>query len=141
MHCKFHFSRHSADIFFYFSRCSRCRRYFTVILGNVRGIERHGSADPTLCGGYAGPACWAAILIIHIAGSCATRIISQQILVTRLLVNCGEAISVSATVMTVNADNIMKRIHQSILLRMRRQGRTSRTPYSASIADCFHVML
>ena len=108
---------------------------------NISLGQRHGSADPTPCGGYAGPACWAAILIIHIAGSCATRIISQQILVTRLLVNCGEAISVSATVMTVNADNIMKRIHQSILLRMRRQGRTSRTPYSASIADCFHVML
>ena len=107
-----------------------------ILWPNVTGQRtRH------LVAGTLDPIVRAAILIIHIAGSCATRIISQQILVTRLLVNCGEAISVSATIMTVNADNIMKRVHQSVLLRMRRQGRTRRTPYSASSADCVHVML
>ena len=100
-----------------------------------------GQGTRHLVAGTLDPIVRAAILVIHIAGSCATSIISQQILVTRLLENCGEAISVSATIMTVNADNIMKRVHQSVLLRMRRQGRTRRTPYSASSADCVHVML
>ena len=44
----FHVWRCRADIFFYFSLCSRCRRYFAVIFKYFPDVERQRSGDAPL---------------------------------------------------------------------------------------------